>query len=63
MKKFLPALTVGLAAVAPIFAPDAQAFIANYPQLSAGISALALVLSYLAPSPVHRNVKPSADQN
>lgn len=63
MKKLLPALTVSLAALAPVFAPDVQAYMSTHPQLSAGVGALALILSYLAPSPVTRHVKPTSDQS
>lgn len=63
MKKLLPALPIVIGALAPVFTPDIQAYMAAHPQLAAGVGAVALLLSYLTPSPVQRNVKPSADQN
>ena len=63
MKKFLTTVTVVASALAPVFYSDIQGFMTTHPQIAAGVGALAMILSYLAPSPVNRHVKPSADQN
>lgn len=57
-KKSLFAVLTALGAVsAPVLAPYAQGFINSNPTLATAVSTVALILAYIAPSPVVKNGK------
>ena len=53
MKRYLPLLGPLLAALAPVIAPPLQDLIAQNPTVASSLSALAMVLFHLLPSPVN----------
>lgn len=57
-KSFLAVLTALGAASAPIVAPYAQDFINSHSTLATAVSTAALILAYIAPSPVVKSGKP-----